>query len=135
MKHSDNPLCVYSARIVEGADDYVIQVPDREIELETVRPDATYKIAMLELPDPEGTSQSGPRQSDESPPVDVGDEIKVEIESLGEEGDGVARIERGFVIFVPDTDVGEQVTIEVKKLLDSVGFAEVAERHEPKTFD
>ena len=34
-------------------------------------------------------------------PVNVGDEIDVKIEAVGEKGDGVAKV-KGFVLFVPN---------------------------------
>ncbi|MBI5389167.1 TRAM domain-containing protein [Candidatus Woesearchaeota archaeon] len=57
-------------------------------------------------------------------PVKVGDEIDVRIEAVGEKGDGVAKKD-GFVLFVPNTNTGDQVKIRVTKVLRKVGFAEV----------
>ncbi|MBT3303661.1 TRAM domain-containing protein [Candidatus Woesearchaeota archaeon] len=56
-------------------------------------------------------------------PVNEGDEIDVRIESVGEKGDGVAKI-KGFVIFVPGVKEGEKIKIKIKKVLKSVGFGE-----------
>jgi len=60
----------------------------------------------------------------ESAPVNVGDEIDVKIEAVGEKGDGIAKKE-GFVLFVPNTKEGQEVKIRVTKVLRKVGFAEV----------
>lgn len=60
-----------------------------------------------------------------SPPIKIGDEIDVEIESVGEKGDGIAKIE-GFVIFVPGTQKGDKVKIRITKVFRKVGFGEVA---------
>ena len=57
-------------------------------------------------------------------PVNVGDEIDVKIEAVGEKGDGIAKKE-GFVLFVPNTKEGQEVKIRVTKVLRKVGFAEV----------
>ncbi len=57
-------------------------------------------------------------------PVNVGDELDVKIEAVGEKGDGIAKKE-GFVLFVPNTKEGQQVKIRVTKVLRKVGFAEV----------
>ena len=57
-------------------------------------------------------------------PVDVGEEFDVRIESVGEKGDGLARV-RGFVLFVPGVKEGDEVRIRVTKVLSKVGFAEV----------
>lgn len=58
-----------------------------------------------------------------SPPVQVGEEVDVRIEAVGEKGDGVARV-KGFVLFVPQTKEGEQCKIRVTKVLSKLGFAE-----------
>lgn len=57
-------------------------------------------------------------------PVNVGDEINVRIEAVGEKGDGVAKI-KGFVIFVPNTQEGDEVKIKITRVLRKVGFGEV----------
>lgn len=49
-------------------------------------------------------------------PVEVGKEYDVKIEDIAREGDGIARVE-GFVIFVPDTSVGDQVKIKIDKVM------------------
>lgn len=64
-----------------------------------------------------------------TPPVSEGETREVDIESLDNQGDGIAKIERGFVIIVPDTGVGERVTIEIADVRLNVAFAEVVDRH------
>lgn len=59
-----------------------------------------------------------------SPPVEEGEKYEVEIEDIGKEGDGVAKVEN-FVVFVPDTDVGDQVEIEITRVLRTLAFGEV----------
>ncbi len=55
-------------------------------------------------------------------PVRRGDVVDVEIETEGDEGDGVAKIEE-FVLFVEDVDVGDEVTVEVTEVRANYGFA------------
>ncbi len=62
-------------------------------------------------------------------PVNVGDELNVKIEAVGEKGDGIAKKD-GFVLFVPNTNQGDEVRIKVKKVLSKVGFAEVIGKSE-----
>ena len=62
-------------------------------------------------------------------PVNVGDELDVKIEAVGEKGDGIAKKE-GFVLFVPNTKEGQEVRIRVTKVLRKVGFAEVVEENQ-----
>ena len=75
------------------------------------------------------------RYNANNPPVNVGDEVDVVIEAIGEKGDGLART-KGFVLFVPDVKKGEHVRIKINKVLRKVGFAEVVGRlEEPKADD
>jgi len=57
-------------------------------------------------------------------PVKVGDELDVEIEAVGEKGDGIAKKD-GFVLFVPNTSKGQKARIKIIRVLRKVGFAEV----------
>ena len=57
-------------------------------------------------------------------PVRVGEEIDVRIEAVGEKGDGIAK-KKGFVLFVPNTNEGDEVRVKVTRVLKKVGFAEV----------
>ncbi|WP_094228542.1 TRAM domain-containing protein [Methanolobus psychrotolerans] len=59
-------------------------------------------------------------------PVDAGKTYEVTIEDLAREGDGIARVS-GFVIFVPGTSVGDEVTVKVTKVMRKFAFGEVAE--------
>ena len=49
-------------------------------------------------------------------PVEVGKEYDVEIEDIARQGDGITRVE-GFVIFVPDTKLGDRVTIVIDRVM------------------
>ncbi len=57
-------------------------------------------------------------------PVNVGDEIDLKIEAVGEKGDGIAKV-KGFVIFVPNAKQGEEVKVRITKVLRKVGFGEI----------
>lgn len=58
-----------------------------------------------------------------TPPVAEGDVYSVEIEDIADEGDGVAKIS-GFVVFVPETTVGDQVDIRIKEVMPNFAVAE-----------
>ena len=62
----------------------------------------------------------------ESAPVEAGETYDVSIEDLAREGDGIARIE-GFVIFVPETQVGDEITIRINKVMRKFAIAEKVE--------
>ena len=128
--------CLYTTEVytTDGGSEYVIPVPERELKQGTVDLGERYRIAILparDTDDPsERTSDSARSNSQEpTPPVAEGDTREVEIESLGDQGDGIAKVERGFVVIVPDTDVGERVTVEIADVGPNVAFAEVVERH------
>jgi len=59
-------------------------------------------------------------------PVEEGETYEVEIEDLGSKGDGIAKID-DFVIFVPDTEVGQTVNIKVTSVGRRFAFGEVVE--------
>ena len=63
------------------------------------------------------------------PPVSVGDQRVVEIDEIGQQGDGLTRVEHGYVVIVPDTEVGERVRIQIRHVREMVGFADVVERY------
>jgi len=56
-------------------------------------------------------------------PVKVGESYDVSIDDVAKEGDGIARVE-GFVIFVPQTKVGDKVKIKVNKVMRKFAIAE-----------
>ncbi|AFV25265.1 putative RNA-binding protein, contains TRAM domain [Methanomethylovorans hollandica DSM 15978] len=60
-----------------------------------------------------------------SAPVEAGQNYEVTIEDIAREGDGIARVS-GFVVFVPNTEVGDEVTIKVNKVMSKFAFGEVA---------
>ncbi|WP_338726755.1 23S rRNA (uridine(2552)-2'-O)-methyltransferase [Haladaptatus sp. DJG-WS-42] len=56
-------------------------------------------------------------------PVREGDRVEVTIQSVGKEGDGVAKLE-GYTLFVPGTEEGETVEVKVTDIKPRFGFAE-----------
>jgi len=80
-----------------------------------------------------GESRGGYSSGERSfAPVNVGDEIELKIEAVGEKGDGIAKI-KGFVIFVPGVKQGETVNVRITKVLRKVGFGEVAGKESVKS--
>ena len=65
-------------------------------------------------------------RTDEGPktaPIQEGEDYEVKIEDVGKEGDGITRIE-GFVVFVPDTKVGDEVKVRITSVRRRFAFAE-----------
>jgi len=42
---------------------------------------------------------------------------------MGEKGDGVARVERGFVVIVSDGKIGDRLSVRITEVRDNVAFA------------
>ena len=56
-------------------------------------------------------------------PVREGDELEVEVVDVGDEGDGIAKVD-DFTLFVPGASEGETVHVEVTDVKQRFGFAE-----------
>jgi len=61
-----------------------------------------------------------------SVPIEEGETYDVTIQDIARLGDGIARIE-GFVVFVPNTNVGDEVRIKVERVLPKFAFASIVE--------
>ena len=137
MEISDKLLCLFSTDVSEEDDRYVIEVPKREVETGEVEPGDVYRVALIsrEKEDAEPSSGSATTTTTEpssppsepQPPVEVGETRYVEIEDIGKQGDGIARVERGYVIIVPGADVGERVKIEVSEVKSNFAVGEIIE--------
>jgi predicted RNA-binding protein with TRAM domain len=124
--------CLFSASIKERKNSYVVEVPEQELELGDLQQGETYRVALLSVPrdteaEPASAGSHREREPPE-PPVQEGEQRTVEIESIGDQGDGITRVERGFVVIVPDTDIGEHVTVEISDVTKNVAFADVVTR-------
>ena len=124
---SDNLLCLFSASVRSEDGSYVIEVPQREIETGSVDPDGTYRVALIsrDRTESEEVSESDSPTSEPQPPVEVGEIRYVEIEDIGKQGDGIARVERGYVIIVPGAEIGERVKIEVSEVKSNFAVGEI----------
>ena len=142
---TDSLACLFTAELEtneEGA--YQISVPKREVEHESVTVGETYRIAMIDrngryteggtqgrtesgsngtAPSAGGTAGSPAVES--GPPVEEGEIREVTIETLGDKGDGIAKVERGYVVIVPDAELGDDVTVEITSVRENVSFASV----------
>jgi len=145
MEISDQLRCLFSAQVEERDGSFVVEVPKREVRTGSLAAGDTYRVALVPSPSSGGDGERADADGDDatrterddrgaddrsgrSPPVEEGEERTVEIEDIGEQGDGITRVERGFVVIVPDTDKGERVTVEITDVRENVAFAEVVER-------
>lgn len=135
MDRSVDVFTVFSAEIESRNGTAVITVPDRELELGELEMDETYRVAIYPQPTPSASSETTPvrepsRAEESPPPVEEEATLDVEIEDVGDQGDGIARIGPGYIVFVPDTDIGDRVTIRITDARENFAFADVIE-HEP----
>jgi predicted RNA-binding protein with TRAM domain len=128
MEISDELLCLFSADVTVEDDRYLVEVPKREIETGAVDAGGTYRVALIstdiEAEAEEGTEAETPPDQPQ-PPVEPGETRYVEIEDIGKQGDGIARVERGYVIIVPGADIGERVKIEVTEVKSNFAVGEI----------
>ncbi|QLG50966.1 TRAM domain-containing protein [Natrinema halophilum] len=133
MEISEKLLCLFSTDVSEEEDRYIIEVPKQEVETGDIDPGEVYRVALISREEGVGgddssvTTQPQTPPSEPQPPVDVGETRYVEIEDIGKQGDGIARVERGYVIIVPGADVGERVKIEVTEVKSNFAVGEIIE--------
>lgn len=133
----DSLRSVFSADIRERDGSYLIEIPSGEIQHGAVETGETYRIAILESPAAAASreqnssrvdrSQSSGGHTSSEPPVAEGELRKVTIETIGDKGDGIAKVERGYVVIVPSAQQDEQPTIEIEQVQENVAFASVIE--------
>lgn len=134
MDIPDDILCLFNTQIEAQNGSYRIKIPERELTLGDLESGSSYRVAILSTDSAQTTVTEAQRSTQNravsEPPVEVGDQCIVDIEAIGEQGDGIARVERGYVVVVPDTELNERVTIEITTVTETVAFGEVLEREE-----
>jgi len=142
MDLPDSALSMFSARVARRNGSAVVEIPEQELDVGPVREGQVYRVALLPAPavaesggdaprfegtEPSSTPGDSRSRRGDGPPVEEGDVREVEIEDIGEQGDGIARIGPGYVVFVPDTDVGDRVRIRIDRARENFAFAEILE--------
>ena len=54
-----------------------------------------------------------------------GDTRTVTIETTGDQGDGIARIEHGYVVIVPGSVPDDELTVEINVVKENFAIAEI----------
>jgi predicted RNA-binding protein with TRAM domain len=131
----DQLACLFTGQVAEESDSYTIEVPEEELEVGSIMAGETYRVVLLENSQP---ADSAEQQKDPpvnsagsatpEPPVSTGDVREVTIEALGDQGDGIAKIERGYVLIVPGARPDDEVTVEITEVRQNVAFAEVRDQ-------
>ncbi|MFC6752329.1 TRAM domain-containing protein [Halorubrum tibetense] len=133
----DSFRSLFSAQIEERDGSYVMDIPSNEVEHGTLAVDETYRIAILasksskeqetQQDQPQSTAQEETLTSD-GPPVNEGEVRDVTIETTGDQGDGIAKVEHGYVVIVPGGQPGDEPSVEIEQVKENVAFASIVER-------
>jgi predicted RNA-binding protein with TRAM domain len=136
IKISDSLRSLFSAQIEERDGSYIVDVPASEIEHDSLAADETYRVAILKSESstnkktqeeqPQSAGQE-PTPTLDGPPVDEGEVRDVTIETTGDQGDGIAKVERGYVVIVPGGQPGDEPTVEIEQVKENVAFASIVE--------
>jgi len=133
---SDSLRSLFSAQIEERDGSYIVDVPASEIEHDALAANEAYRVAILKSESStsqktqEEQPQSGaqePTPASDGPPVDEGEVRDVTIETTGDQGDGIAKVERGYVVIVPGGQPGDEPTVEIEQVKENVAFASIVE--------
>ena len=117
---------LFTGSIEEDDDSYRVEVPEDALDPGTVSAGETYRVAILRESQPSENHQEQPSvESAPTPPVSSGDVREVTIASLGEQGDGIAKVERGYVLIVPGARPDDEVTVEITNTRENFAFTRV----------
>jgi predicted RNA-binding protein with TRAM domain len=162
------PLCLFTGRVDHQNGEYVLRIPEQELDLGTLESDEVYRVGVYptaastdsgrtesrESPEQQSSGTQGPQRTanpakrrtvsetsptsgrtdastdsrPDRPPVTEGETLEVEIEGKGEKGDGLAKVGPGYVVFVSDTEIGQQPLVRVTTARENFAFAEVVEQ-------
>ena len=54
------------------------------------------------------------------------------MEDIGDQGDGIAHVGLGYVVIVPETEMGGRVSVRISEAKENMALADVVERHDPR---
>ncbi|SNR68299.1 TRAM domain-containing protein [Halorubrum vacuolatum] len=132
---------LFSANVEEIGGEYRVTIPKREVVRGEITPRETYRIALVKQDTVSKTatteqtttdrsqSQSATATTKNDPPVTEDELRDVTIESVGEQGDGIAKVDHGFVVIVPGAKVGEELTVQIETVQETVAFGEIVTHH------
>jgi len=147
----DSLQTVFSATVEQRGDSFHIEVPSSEVEAGALENGQTYRVTLLkqntsrqsaspgELQDQAHSEMLDPSSDHEGPtgystapdpPVDEGDVVNVEIEGVGDEGDGLAKLD-GFAVFVPSGEPGDHLIVKIESVNRTVAHARALKGRHP----
>jgi predicted RNA-binding protein with TRAM domain len=131
--------CLFTGRIEEQNGDYMIEIPASELDLNTLSVGEVYRVGVypaadgsaegISRPDPTNPMSADPtvQEDDGGPPVEEGEVLELTVKDVGDQGDGLARVGPGYVVFVPDARVGDEPTVRITTVRENFAFAERVE--------
>ena len=123
--------CLFSSLVEADDESHFITLPSQELVSLDIDTNTTYRVLFLpKLPGEKTLPNESLSPPIISPPdalVTIGDICEVLVEDIGNEGDGIARIGPGYIIFIPKTDIGHKVKIKINSVTNRCAFAEVIE--------
>ena len=134
----DSLRCLFTAEISQRDGSFVIEVPKEEIDAGGITSEKTYRIAIFpERSQARSRERPQSRQQDDAqtaapqnPPVSEGETRTVTIETTGDQGDGIARVERGYVVIVPGSIPGDELIVEIELVKENFAMAEIVDEDE-----
>ena len=127
----DRLKCLFSGSVEETEGSYSIEIPPEELDMGEVSAGETYRVVILEKTESTESDEqnrdrsSNTRDSMSEPPVAEGEIREVTIDSLGDQGDGIAKVERGYVLIVPGARPEDEVTVEITDVRENFAFTDV----------
>lgn len=145
---SDSLQLLFETSLEKERDRYKISIPSELVEDGSLSEGQSYRVALLPGTEPAPESESSPSHSQPrskttaddqgrstsniqhssnqtpSPPVEEGEVRSVTIDTLGDQGDGIAKVERGFIVIVSGTQPGDQAKVRITDVKENVAFAE-----------
>jgi predicted RNA-binding protein with TRAM domain len=140
MVEIPDTLCsVFSANVEPDDGSYTLEVPASEVRHDAIQPGETYRIVVLEAghtpvqTDTQSSDTSSEtigtdqENSPPEPPVEEGEIRDVTVETVGDKGDGIAKVDHGYVVIVPEGKPGDEPTVEIEQVQQNVAFATIVE--------
>ena len=134
---SESLRLLFETSVEDEGDRYTVAIPSELVENGSIDTNQSYRVALLATEEAEptatDTSQEAPASvsrpepapsHSQGPPVEEGEVRTVSIDTLGDQGDGIAKVERGFIVIVPGTKPGDRVEVEITDVKETVAFAE-----------
>jgi len=130
----DSLRCLFTAEISKGEESFAIEVPKQEVDAGEITLEEIYQTVILpERSQPRSREHHSRRRSNartastssQTPPVSEGETRTVTIETTEDQGDGIARVEHGYVVIVPGSIPGDELTVEIEVVKQNFAMAEI----------